>query len=369
MNNLRRQMEEEYEKLSESAYEEYNQGSFKEEILLWQQGVDVAQKLNDIEKELHCYRSICQDSYHLGDYKNALLFSFKVTKCYSDAAPLDLYHTLTRQLHIAQELIIPRKCIERLLDQIEVCNNQYRLQSKAGDLLDKACLYIDCCAHEKALPKAQRSKILRMENGGGYNLPSHLRILFLCYYLDNNVEQMKKTIIELQNCETNAKTSKENCICFCRYILYYMQGDYVNAFVQAEQSLTLRRKRNVQCYQVLYHLVTIASACGMPQIARGYLIELMQNFRDNRKKDKRYWQRYYTYRGLGHYYASCSKSEESPQLASDYSHRSNVYYRRALAVAEQIDDLLCTDGWRQKVNDDLKSLESSEFPKPILCDR
>lgn len=368
-NNIRRQMEEEYRNLSDRALNEYNQGNHKEELLLWQQGLDVAQKLNDIEKEIHCYYRICQDSYHLGDLKNALLISFKVIKYHSSAEPSDLYRTLRRQLHIAEELIIPRNCLDRLLYQLEICDNRYRLEQKAGNLLDEACLYLDYCIPDKALPKAQRSKILRMGNSGGYNLPSHLRILFLCYYLNDDPEQMKKTITELQNCDTNAEAFKEYGLYFCRYILFYMQGDYESAYVHAGHALTLRRKRNGNKYGVLYHLVTIAAACGKPQIAREYLIELIENYRENRKNDKRYWQRYYTYRGLGHYYASYAKIEQSARLASKYFHRSYVYYKRAMVVAEQIDYLLCIGGWQQKVDNDLTSLESASFPKPILCDR
>lgn len=368
-NSIRRQMEEEYRNLADRALNKYNQGNYKEEESLWQQGLDVAQKLNDIEKEIHCYYRICQDSYHLGDFKNALLISFKVIKYHSSAEPSDLYRTLERQLHIAEELIIPRNCLERLLYQLEICGNRYRLEQKAGYLLDEACLYLDYCIPDKALPKAQRSKILRIGNSGGYNLPSHLRILFLCYYLNADFEQMKKTITELQNCETNAEASKEYSIYFCRYILFYMQGDYESAYVHAGHALTLRRKYNRDKYRGLYHLITIAAACGKPQIAREYLFELIENYRENRKNDKRYWQRYYTYRGLGHYYASCAKIEKSTRLASKYLHRSYVYYKRAMVVAEQIDYLLCISGWQQKVEDDLTSLESASLPKPILCDR
>lgn len=119
----------------------------------------------------------------------------------------------------------------------------------------------------------------------------------------------------------------------------------------------------------MYRTITVASAWGKPQTAREYLIELIDTYRDKRPNDRRYWQRYYTYRGLGHYYASCAKTEQNIRLASKYYHRSFVYYKRAAAVAEQIDFLLCTSGWQQKTADDLACLESGSLPKPLLCDR
>lgn len=368
-NSIRRQLEEEYNNLAECASNKYMLRNYKEVLSLWQQACDVAQQLNDIEKEMHCYYKICQNSYHLGYLKNALLTSFKVTKYYSNAAPSDLYGTIARQLHIAGALIIPRNCLERLLHQLKACNNRYHLEKQAGYLLDEACLQLDYCNPDKALPKAQRSKILILGNSGGYNLPSHLRILFLCYYLKADLEQMKRTITELQNCETNAELYKEYCLYFCRCLLFYMQGDYQSAYVNAGHALTLQRKSNINEYMVLYHLITIAAAWGRPEIAREYLIELIEQYRENRKNDKRYWQRYYTYRGLGHYYAAYAKIEQNTRLRSKYFHRSSLYYKRAMLVAKQIDDLLCISGWQQKVEDDLASLEGGRLPKPVLCER
>lgn len=368
-NSIRRQLEEEYSSLSDRANGEYNKRNYIDALSLWQQGCEVAQQLNDIEKEIHCYFQICQNSYHLGYFKEALLTSFRVTKYYSCVAPLDLYRTIARQLHIAESLIIPRNCLDRLLYQLKICDKRYCLEKQAGDLLDEACLYLDYCVPDKALSKAQRSYILRMGNVGGYNLPSHFRVLFICYYLKADLDQMKKTITELQNCETVAEVYKEYCLYCCRTLFFYAQGDYQNAYMNAGHMLTLQRKSNRNEYNVLYYLITIAAAWGKPQIAREHFVELIENYRKNRKNDKRYWQRYYTYRGLGHFYASYAKIEQNTRLATKYFHRSFVYYKRAMVVAEQIDNLLCCSGWQQKVDDDFASLKGVSLLKPVLCDR
>ena len=368
-NSIIRQLEEEYDNFTECAADEYGLRNYKEALSLWQQACDIAQQLNDIEKEIHCYYGICQNLYHLGNLKNALLMSFKVMKYYTSAKPFDLYWTVTRQLHIAQELVIPRNYLEKLLKQKNICNKRYQLEKQAADLLDEAYLNIDYCILDKALSKAQRSKILRVGGGSGYNLPSYYRILFLCYYLKGDLKQMEKTMMELQNLETSAKKYKEKNLCFCRYTICYMQGDYENAYTCAKHELILQRKSNVEVYMVLYRLITILAAWGKPQIAREYLVELIEDYRKNRKKDKRYWQRYYTYRGLGHFYACCAKTEKNTKYVLKYFQRSLVCYKHARIVAEQIDYLLCTEGWQQKVDEDIASLERHDLPKPILCER
>lgn len=367
--SIRRQLEEEYGKLEDLAEDKYQQREHREELSLWQQALEVAQQLNDTEKEIRCSYKICQDYMHLGYYKDALLTSFQVTKFYTAADPLDLYWTVTRQLQIAEALVIPRDCLERILAQMKFCMQKFRLEEQAGYLLDEACLYLDYCMLEKALAKAQRSMILRMGDSGGYNLPSHYRCLFLCYYMRNDLELMKKTFAELQHCETSAEASKEDGICFCRSLLCYMQGDYQSAYESAVQMLSFCRKRSLNTYMRLYFLITIAAAWGRPQKAREYLIELIEEYRAKRKNDKRYWQRYYLYRGLGHFYASYSKTGQDKKLASKYKSRSFLYYNHAMDVAGQIDYLLCISGWQQKVQDDLKSLKSDRLPKPFLCDR
>lgn len=368
-NSIRRQLEEEYSNLVERARDKYALRDFREALSFWQQGCDVAQQLNDLEKEIHCYYHICQNLYHLGNFKNALLTSFKVTNYYSIANPSDLYWTIARQLHIAEELLIPRDCLDRLLFQLKVCNDRYRLEHQAGYLLDEAWIYLDYCKPHKALSKAQRSKILIFGNSRGYNLPSHFRMLFLCYYLNADMELMKKTIAELQNCETYSEGFKEYALYFCRCLLFYMQGDYQSAYKNAEQALILQRKSNASEYMHLYRLITIAAAWGKPQIAREYLIDLIENYREERTSGKRYWQRYYTYRCLGHFNASLAKAKQNTRLFSKFFHRSIMYYKRAMDVAKQIDHLLCTSGWQQKVENDISSLENGNLPKPILCDR
>lgn len=180
---------------------------------------------------------------------------------------------------------------------------------------------------------------------------------------------MKKILIELQNCDNSLKAHKEYSLYFCRSLLSYIQGDYQSAYGYAGQALIMQRKSNKNLFSNLYRLITIAAAWGKPQIAREYFIELIEFHRKNRISDKSYWQRYYTYRGMGHYYASYSKIEEDIWIAKKYYHRSFMYYRRAMIVAEQIDHLLCITGWQQKVADDIASLESANLPKPILCDR
>ena len=43
--------------------------------------------------------------------------------------------------------------------------------------------------------------------------------------------------------------------------------------------------------------------------------------------------------------------------------------RESMGNLIQIDHLLCTSGWQQKVENDISSLENGNLPKPILCDR